>query len=134
MCIPSRTANQRGFTLIELMITVGVIAVLTAIAYPSYTDYVIRGKIPDALSTLAAKRVQLEQSFQDNHTYVDPDAKACDDNTETSHYFDFSCTDPTQTAYTLQAVGKDSMDGFTFTVDEANHKATTDVPPGWSFT
>ena len=114
------------------MITVGVIAILTAIAYPSYTDYVIRGKIPDALSTLAIKRVQLEQFFQDNHTYVD--AKACDDDAETSHYFDFSCTDPTQTAYILQAVGKDSMDGFGFTIDEANHKATTDVPYGWSFT
>ena len=44
----------RGFTLIELMITVVVIGILAAIAYPSYTDYIRRGKISQATSELSA--------------------------------------------------------------------------------
>ena len=37
-------SNQRGFTLIEVMITAAVIAILAAVAYPSYTRHIVRGK------------------------------------------------------------------------------------------
>ena len=62
--------NMSGFTLIELMIAVVVVAILTAIALPSYQEYVTRGKITEATSNLADMRVKLEQFFQDNRTYV----------------------------------------------------------------
>lgn len=44
--------QARGFTLIELMITVVVIAILAAIAYPSYIQYVTRGKRAAAQSAM----------------------------------------------------------------------------------
>jgi prepilin-type N-terminal cleavage/methylation domain-containing protein len=64
----------KGFTLIELMIVVAVVGILTAIAVPSYTNYVIRGKIPEATSQLASKRVQMEQffSFSDEMRIMPP--------------------------------------------------------------
>lgn len=57
-----------GFTLIEVMIAVAVVAILAAPALPSYRDYVTRGNIPEATSRLLTKQVQMEQWFQDNRT------------------------------------------------------------------
>ena len=129
--------GNNGFTLIELLIAVVIVGILSMIALPAYNDYVVQGKIPDATSNLATKRVQLEQFFQDNRTYVasgatSPTTNACTADTTTSQYFDFSCSASTATTYTLQAAGKSSMAGFTYTLDQSNAKATTAVPTGWT--
>ncbi len=115
--------HVRGFTLIELMITVAIIAILAAVAVPQYTDYVTRGRIPDATSGLAAKRVQMEQYFLDNRTYSG--APACSSDTQTSPYYTFSCSGADATSFTLQAVGRGAMTGFTYTVNQNDTKTTT---------
>lgn len=127
--------TQRGFTLIELLIVIAVIGILAAVALPSYSDYITRGKIPDATSGLASRRVKMEQFFQDNRTYVG--APDCVADTTASEYFDFSCSvAATATTYTLQAAGKASMAGFAYTINEAGARATTTTPPastkGWA--
>jgi type IV pilus assembly protein PilE len=120
--------TQNGFTLVELMIVVAIMGILMAIALPNYTDYVIRGKIPDATSALSTKRVQMEQFFQDNRTYLA--APACTADTTSSQQFDFSCSVAgSATNFTLQAVGKSGMAGFTFSIDESGNKATTIAAP-----
>ncbi|MDO8464627.1 MAG: type IV pilin protein [Gallionella sp.] len=126
---------QQGFTLVELMIVVVIVGILSVVALPAYSNYVIRGKIPDATSNLANKRVKMEQFFQDNRTYLA--GPACNADTATSQYFDFTCaTAPgvvaTTTVYTIAAIGKGSMAGFTYTIDQSNTKQTTAAPTGWS--
>jgi type IV pilus assembly protein PilE len=126
---------QKGFTLIELLIVVAIVGILAAVALPAYSNYVTRGKIPEATSNLASKRVQMEQFYQDNRTYVG--GSGCTADTTSSKYFDFSCTPapgvaPTTTVYTIQAVGKSSMAGFTYTIDQSNTKQTTAAPVGWA--
>ena len=126
-----------GFTLIELMITIAIIAVLAAIALPNYTDYLRRGKIQEATSTLLSMRTKMEQYFQDNRSYTTPGAPVlapCTANSSvpipTLKYFTITCPVLTATTYTIQADASDpSITGLRFTINEANVHATT-VTPG----
>lgn len=120
--------RNSGFTLIEIMIVVVVIGILAAIAMPNYTDYVIRGKVPDAASGLSQKTVAMEQFFQDNRTYAL--GPGCTVDTTTSKFFNFDCTAAaTPNTFTLRAVGKESLTGFTYTVNEAGAKTTAIIAP-----
>lgn len=128
------TQGQRGFTLIEVMIAVTIVAILAAIAVPAYSGYITRSRVPEATSGLAARQVRMEQYFQDTRTYAN--APDCTLNTTASPYFDFSCATspaPSQTVYVLQAVGKGQMAGFTYTVNQSNQKASTfTAATGWT--
>lgn len=122
--------REQGFSLVELLIALAIVGIISTVAIPSYREHATRGKLPEAATNLAAKRIQMEQWFQDNRSYVD--APACNLDNTSSQYFDFSCTAVAATSFTLQAVGKSSMAGFAFTIDEANRKQTTAVPADWT--
>lgn len=53
--------NQQGFTLIELMIVVAIIAILAAIAIPQYQNYVARSQMSRAMGELGALRTAVEE-------------------------------------------------------------------------
>ncbi len=62
--------NNKGFTLIELMITVSIIGVLAAIAIPLYSNYVYRGKQVEAKTLLMTIKVEQEQFMAENGCYT----------------------------------------------------------------
>ena len=60
-----------GFTLIELMITVAIIAILAAIAYPAYTDQIRKGKRAECRSGLLQSMQQQERYYTQFNKYAD---------------------------------------------------------------
>lgn len=63
-------SKTNGFTLIELMITVAIVGILGAIAYPSYTAYVQKSKRSDALVAVSEAAARQEKYFAMNSKYV----------------------------------------------------------------
>jgi type IV pilus assembly protein PilE len=129
-----RYGRSKGFTLIELMIVVAIVAILTTIAYPNYRDYVIRGQLVDATTGLAAVRANMERYFQDNRTYlpIGTFTPPCGATPIPAGKFSITCasTDGPPAAFTATAVGTNSpLSGFTFTVDQFNVQKTVVAPP-----
>lgn len=123
--------RARGFTLIELMITVGIVAILAAIAIPSYTDYVRRSRITEAFAALSGMRVKLEQYFQDNRTYGGACAAGTIAPLPVTANFIYTCAGLGLTTYTVLATGRagSPVDGFQYTVDQSNLRTTVMAAP-----
>ncbi len=113
------TQRASGFTLIEMMVVVAIVAILGAIAIPSYTKYVQRGDLVEATQALSQYRVQMEQYYQDNNTYAN--GAICGVAIPTP------CTLNTGQAYTATATGKTGgqVAGFIYTIDQTNTQKTT---------
>jgi type IV pilus assembly protein PilE len=129
--------RNRGFTLIELMIAVAIVAILAMVAVPSYSAYVMRGHLAEAASGLAAVRAQMERHYQDNRSYATVGGFttpcAADASTRTYGHFVVSCSGtPDAATFTLQAVGSGPVTGFTYTINQADVRTTAAAASGWN--
>jgi len=64
--------SARGFTLIELMVTVGIVAILATIAYTSYSSFIIKSRRAAAATCLQERAQFLERFYTTNLSYLDP--------------------------------------------------------------
>jgi type IV pilus assembly protein PilE len=124
--------NSHGFTLIELMITVAIVGILASIAYPSYTDFVIRSNRSEAQRELLRLANLQEQVFVDSRSYAADmtglGAGTAAIETESGNY-DISVSAQSATTFTLQATAKNiqSRDTAcpTLTINELGQKNLT---------
>jgi len=131
--------RSTGFTLIELMIAVIVVAILVAIAVPSYADNVRRSQLNEAFNALSDYQVKLEQYFQDYKNYGNAGGTTCANGANApswnsfappgAQYFTFTCaltSNSNNQGYTLTATGSSAAAlGHVFTLTNGNVRQTT---------
>lgn len=149
--------RNSGFTLIELMIAVAVAAILAGIAYPSYTEYVKKGRRSDAKAGLLDLQLKQEKFRANCSEYADSMSNtaadySCDTATETytmipspGNYHDgnfyspdnnyiLSIVSATASAYTLKATrtGLQTDDKCgDFQIDQVGNKSVVDAASGY---
>lgn len=120
---------QQGFTLVEIMVVVAIVAILSAVAVPAYTDYVTRGRLTEVFTGLGSAQTSAEQFWANNRTYVGFDAaQTFPKNTSN---FTYALSNQSASSYTVTATGQGKMSGFVYTVDQSGNRATTGAPSGW---
>ncbi|MBA4111283.1 MAG: pilus assembly protein PilE [Leptothrix sp. (in: Bacteria)] len=112
----------RGFTLIELMIVVAIVGILSAVAYPAYTDYIRRGNLTEAFTTLSSMQVKMEQFYQDNRSYVGTNTPCVSSSIK---YFNYTCEGTASTfTFTATGVAGTTTSGDAYTINQSGLKVT----------
>lgn len=95
----------RGFTLIEVMITCAVVAILVTIAYPSYVNSIQKTRRAEAKSALLGVAGQMERYFTERGTYATATlgVGGVYANHSENSYYALSLANLTATTYTLRA-------------------------------
>lgn len=92
--------NNRGFTLIELMIVIAIIGVLAAVGYPAYTSSVQKGNRADGIGGLLSLAGRMEEFYMNNDTYAGATVASP---VSSEGLYTMSITSASDFAYTLTA-------------------------------
>ena len=126
-CAINTRYGSNGFTLIEIMVTIAIVAILSSIAVPAYTDHVRRSQATDATGTLAAARTRLEQFFQDNRNYGST-AAVCGITVAASTTFTYTCNwgaGGTNQSLRITATGTPGGASHVYTISDSGARTTT---------
>lgn len=130
--------NARGFTLIELMIAVAIVGVLVAIAYPSYTNSLIKGNRANAKAFLLDVAQKQQQFLLDNRAYAtkaELEAAGITASKEFTNFYTWSVTPaagppPGFTARATPIAGKRNAEDGWLEIDHTGAK-TSEKPDKW---
>lgn len=118
-------ARQSGFTLIELMITVVVVGILAAVAYPSYTEYVARGHRTQLKTQMQAAQQWMERRYSERYVYDDAAIPVGAGNGFANQSFATSPpADEGDARYALSITLNDDKSGYVLTAERAGSMAS----------
>lgn len=119
-------ANQGGFTLIELMIVVAIIAILAAVAVPQYNDYTLRAKMSEVVLAAAPCKLEVSEVAQSENisTYT---AWGCASATATSQYVESVAVSSGVITVSIQGTSNTALDAgsVVFTPKNASDATVT---------
>jgi len=107
--------NQRGFTLIEILIVVVILAIIASIALPNYQEFVRKGNRTEAKSALLEAAQALERYYSVNGTYLSGSALPS--------VYKTSVPPGSNALYTIAVVGTPSADAYTLQASRAGKMA-----------
>ncbi|GGA70955.1 type IV minor pilin protein PilE [Neiella marina] len=116
--------RQLGFSLIEMMVAVAIIAILTTVAYPAYQRYVAEGTRSEAAAILLEAAARQEQYYLDFHTYTSSMTALG----YASDPVDFPLSSGANANYKVSASG--NANTFTLTATAINKQASRDSDCG----
>jgi len=128
--------KNKGFTLLELMIVVAIIGLLAAVAYPSYTGSVLKGKRTDAMKSLEVLAGRMEAFYGVNDTYAGATVNTAGTGTVGSNksaedYYTLSISGNNAFGYTLIATPKNADPACTtMTLNSLGQKGATGTEAG----
>ena len=110
----------RGFTLIEIMITVAILAIVASVALPSYRSYVERSRVPAALDALTIISAKMEMVYQDRNDGTYGTGATCNVALGSAQDFALTCA-PTGggAGFTATASGTGRMAGYEYRINSA---------------
>ncbi len=129
--------KQQGFTLIEIMIAIAMVAVLTAIAYPSYSGYLQSSRRTEATAALTKIANLEERYYLDNNSYGDLSDLSLSSPYYTDNSYYLITISSASSTFTLTATAKNAQaadtDCATFTLDQDGTKgsSTSNVSTCW---
>jgi len=97
--------NQKGFTLIELMIVVAIIAILAAIALPAYQDYLVKSRVSEVVLAASSARTTVSEAAAADTTANMPTSVAIE--SQSSKYVSSVAYAASGTKATITATAKD---------------------------
>ncbi|NWB83327.1 type IV pilin protein [Pseudomonas gingeri] len=140
--------TQSGFTLIEMMITVAIVAILAAIALPAYNSYITKSNLKSAEADLVALSLNLENYYQKQLVYPASSASGVTQIQCVLLGGPLTCTSPTSgwlpsqtsnfsysfsstaTTYTVTATGTGAtVSGCVLTLDQSNNRNISSCSP-----
>ncbi|HMX09692.1 MAG TPA: type IV pilin protein [Burkholderiaceae bacterium] len=117
-----------GFTLLELVVGLSIVAILAAVALPMYREQAQRSRLGEGVAALADARAAMERYYLNQRTYVGGPCGS----TVTVGLFTLVCpSTPTATTYTIRATGSGTAAGVVYTIDHHGDARTTALPSGW---